>query len=123
MHELLKNNAEWSRALRNKDAQYFERVHGETLPEYFWIGCSTQDLPAHQLVGIQPSQMLVHHNLGNMVLETDMNLMACLHHAIFDLKIQQIIICGHHESKAIASAMDGSGSGIAESWLRNLYHR
>ena len=88
--KLLQNNKEWAAEELNKDAEYFHRLADVQHPEFLWIGCSDSRVPADKITGTQPGEIFVHRNIANMVVHTDLNLLAVLEYAVNHLKVKHI---------------------------------
>jgi carbonic anhydrase len=54
-----------------------------------------------------------------MVVGTDFNLMAGVQYAVSDLKIPDIIVCGHYDCAGIQASFKRN-DGPIESWLTNV---
>jgi carbonic anhydrase len=118
--KLLLENKAWAREKVQDDPEYFSRlVHLQT-PEFLWIGCSDSRVPANEITGTQPGEIFVHRNVANLVVHTDLNLLTVLDYAVRVLKVQHIIVCGHHGCGGVRAAMTNHDMGIANKWLRNI---
>lgn len=118
--KLLQNNKEWASSVVKKDPDYFTRLEHIQHPEYLWIGCSDSRVPANEITGTKPGEIFVHRNIANMVVHTDMNLLAVLEYAVNHLKVKHIIVCGHYGCGGVKAAMTNHNFGIINKWIRNI---
>lgn len=118
--KLLQNNKEWATSVVKKDPDYFTRLEHIQHPEYLWIGCSDSRVPANEITGTKPGEIFVHRNIANMVVHTDMNLLAVLEYAVNHLKVKHIIVCGHYGCGGVKAAMTNHNFGIINKWIRNI---
>lgn len=119
--KLLKANKDWANSIKAEDPQYFERLSKLQTPEFLWIGCSDSRVPADRITGTQPGEIFVHRNIANLVVNTDVNLLAVLDFAVTVLKVRHVIVCGHYGCggiKAAASRQDHKP--VLNMWLRNI---
>lgn len=119
--KLLLENKAWAAEKVLDDPNYFERlVHLQT-PEFLWIGCSDSRVPANEITGTQPGEIFVHRNIANMVVNTDVNLLAVLDYAVTHLKVKHIIVCGHYGCGGVKAAMAKTDfKPVLNMWLRNI---
>ncbi|HEY0434237.1 MAG TPA: carbonic anhydrase [Chitinophagaceae bacterium] len=119
--KLLRDNKAWATAQVEKDPHYFERlVHLQT-PEILWIGCSDSRVPANQITGTEPGEIFVHRNVGNLVVNTDVNVLAVLDFAVTHLKVRHVIVCGHYGCGGImAASTNDDFKPVLNMWLRNI---
>lgn len=117
---LFQNNEEWIHSKTSKDPEYFQKMAKFQDPTYFWIGCSDSRVPANEIVGLEPGEMLVHRNVANLFPHTDLNCLSVLEFAVDILKIQHVIVCGHYGCNGVKSAMEDRQLGIVDNWLRNI---
>ena len=71
-------------------------------------------------MGIRPGQIFVHHNIANMVPNTDLSTMSTINYAIKHLHVKHIVVCGHYDCGGIKAAMQPADLGILNPWLRNI---
>jgi len=117
---LLLQNQSWSKQQVSRDPEFFKRLSETQSPKFLWIGCSDSRVPADAITGTQPGQIFVHRNIANMVVHTDLNLLSVLEYAVVHLKVEHIIVCGHHGCGGVKAAMTNKDFGILNHWLRNI---
>jgi carbonic anhydrase len=120
-HErLLLENKAWAQGRVQDDPHFFKRLENLQTPEFLWVGCSDSRVPANEITGTQPGEIFVHRNIANMVVHTDLNLLAVLEYAVHHLKVKHIIVCGHYGCGGVKAAMTHTSLGIINKWLRNI---
>jgi carbonic anhydrase len=120
-HErLLLENKAWAAERIEEDPDFFKRLENIQSPEFLWVGCSDSRVPANEITGTQPGEIFVHRNIANMVVHTDLNLLAVLDYAVHHLKVKHIIVCGHYGCGGVKAAMTRHSFGIINKWLRNI---
>ncbi len=117
---ILENNQKWVQDRLDADPEYFYKLSHGQKPTILYIGCSDSRVAAEEMMGVSPGDVFVHRNIGNMVPNTDLNVMSVIHYAIDHLKVDNIIICGHYYCGAVKSAMQSADMGIINPWLRNI---
>jgi len=119
--KLLLENKAWAAEKKSEDPQYFERLSHLQTPEFLWIGCSDSRVPANEITGTQPGEIFVHRNVANLVVNTDVNLLAVLDFAVTHLKVKHVIVCGHYGCGGIkAAATNTDYRPVLNMWLRNI---
>lgn len=119
--KLLKENKNWAAGKISQDPEYFERLAHLQTPEFLWIGCSDSRVPANEITGTQPGEIFVHRNVANLVVNTDVNLLAVVDFAVTHLKVKHIIICGHYGCGGIKAANTKTDfKPVLNMWLRNI---
>lgn len=53
------------------------------------IGCADARVPANELIGLRPGEVLVQRNVGNIASFKDMNLMSCLEYAVAGARLPE----------------------------------
>jgi carbonic anhydrase len=118
---LLLENKAWAAEKIEQDPEYFERLAHLQTPEFLWIGCSDSRVPANEITGTQPGEIFVHRNVANLVVNTDVNLLAVLDYAVTHLKVKHVIVCGHYGCGGIkAAATKVDYKPVLNMWLRNI---
>src|SRR3982751_4584852 len=119
--KLLLENKAWAAEKTEKDPDYFERLSKIQTPEFLWIGCSDSRVPANEITGTQPGEIFVHRNVANLVVNTDVNLLAVLDFAVTHLKVKHVIVCGHYGCGGIKAADTQTDfKPVLNMWLRNI---
>ena len=105
----------------SEDPEYFERLSQLQAPEFLWIGCSDSRVPANEITGTQPGEIFVHRNVANLVVNTDVNLLAVLDFAVTHLQVKHVIVCGHYGCGGIKAASTKTDyRPVLNMWLRNI---
>jgi len=119
--KLLLQNKAWAEEITTDDSEYFKRLARLQTPEFLWIGCSDSRVPADRITGTQPGEIFVHRNVANLVVNTDVNLLAVLDFAVTVLKVRHVIVCGHYGCGGIkAAATQHDHKPVLNMWLRNI---
>lgn len=118
---LLDANKEWAKHKVGSDPDFFNRLSHIQTPQFLWIGCSDSRVPADQITGTQPGEIFVHRNVANLVVNTDVNLLAVLDFAVTNLKVKHVIVCGHYSCGGIkAASTKHDHKPVLNMWLRNI---
>ncbi|MCP9755812.1 carbonic anhydrase [Lacihabitans sp. CCS-44] len=120
INRLLANNKRWATEKVAKNPSFFSNLQHIQSPDFLWIGCSDSRVPADQVSGTQPGEIFVQRNIANMVVHTDLNLLAVLEYAVNYLNVKHIIVCGHYNCGGVKAAMSHSNYGIINKWIRNI---
>lgn len=118
--KLLLNNRIWAQEKLDEDKDYFKTLAREQKPEYLWIGCADSRVPANEVIGAEPGELFVHRNIANMVVHTDINMLSVLQYAVEELKVKNVIVCGHYGCGGVKAALSSHHLGILNKWLRNI---
>ena len=119
--KLLLENSAWAKEKVDADPEFFSRLEHLQSPKFLWIGCSDSRVPANEITGTQPGEIFVHRNVANLVINTDVNLLAVLDFAVTHLKVKHVIVCGHYGCGGIkAAATKHDYKPVLNMWLRNI---
>ncbi len=106
--------------MREHDADFFGKLARQQSPEYLWIGCSDSRVPANQITGLAPGEVFVHRNIGNVVVQTDLNCLSVIEFAVDLLRVKHIMVVGHYGCSGVHAALTGRRIGLADNWLRQI---
>lgn len=120
INRLLDNNKKWAIEMTVENPDFFKDLQDIQTPDFLWIGCSDSRVPADKVTGTQPGEIFVQRNIANMVVHTDLNLLAVLEYAVNYLDVKHIIVCGHYNCGGVKAAMSNSNYGIINKWIRNI---
>ena len=119
--KLLLENKAWASEKVEEDPDYFNRLAQLQTPEFLWIGCSDSRVPANEITGTQPGEIFVHRNVANLVIKTDVNLLAVLDYAVNHLKVRHVIVCGHYGCGGVKAATTKTDfKAVLNMWLRHI---
>jgi carbonic anhydrase len=118
--DIFHNNKSWAEKIRKEDPSFFERLAKQQKPRVLWIGCSDSRVPANQICGLDPGEIFVHRNVGNVVTHTDVNCLSVLQFAVDVLQVKHVILCGHYGCGGVNAAIDGRPLGLIDNWLRHI---
>ncbi|MFW5874565.1 MAG: carbonic anhydrase, partial [Verrucomicrobiota bacterium] len=117
---LIENNRRWAGQILEKDPHYFEKLSRQQSPQYLWIGCSDSRVPVNVITGLAPGEVFVHHNIANMVVNSDLNMLSVLQFAVDVLKVKHVIVCGHYGCGGIHAALDPTPHGLIDNWICHI---
>ena len=120
LKRLLDQNRAWAENIKASDPDFFPTLAKQQSPRFLWIGCADSRVPATQLAGMMPGEMFVHRNVANVVVHTDFNCLSVMQFAVDVLKVDHIIVCGHHGCGGVKAAMDNLQLGLIDNWLRHV---
>ena len=120
LKRLLDQNRAWAENIKANDPDFFPALAKQQSPKFLWIGCADSRVPSTQLVGVAPGEMFVHRNVANVVEHTDFNCLSVMQYAVDVLKVEHIIVCGHHGCGGVKAAMDNLQLGLIDNWLRHV---
>lgn len=125
---LFENNQNWAESKTAQNPDYFKHLSKDQDPHYLWIGCSDSRVPANEIVGLEPGELFVHRNVGNICPHTDFNCLSVLEFAVNIVQVKHVIVCGHYGCGGVKAAMEDHHLGLVDNWLRNIrdvysYHK
>lgn len=117
---LLDNNRRWVESTTSLDPAFFSRLAGQQKPAYMWIGCCDSRVPANEILGLLPGEVFVHRNIGNVVVDSDLNCMSAVQYAIKVLGIRHIMLTGHYGCGAVLASMGERTHELVERWINPI---
>jgi len=118
--DVLKANRQWTTDKLAEDPTFFDKLGKGQSPDYLWIGCSDSRVPANQIAGMEPGDVFVHRNVGNLVCNSDLNCQSVIEYAVGHLDIKHIIVAGHYDCGAVKASLEKQDLGLIEHWVRNI---
>ena len=118
--QLFDNNRVWAAKMTRQDPEFFSRLSAQQAPQYLWIGCADSRVPANEIVGLAPGELLVHRNVANVVVHADLNCLSVLQFAVEVLKVRHVIVCGHYGCGGVGAALRDDRLGLVDNWLRHV---
>ncbi|KPM49943.1 carbonate dehydratase [Jiulongibacter sediminis] len=118
--QLLESNKAWAKAQAEADPTFFEKMAAGQSPEFLWIGCADSRAPADKITQTDPGSIFVHRNVANLVVHTDMNMLAVLQYAVEHLHVKHIMVVGHYGCGGVKAAMSNAELGLINKWVRNI---
>jgi carbonic anhydrase len=118
--ELFVRNRAWAAARVAEDPDFFRRLCGLQSPRYLWIGCADSRVPANQIVGLEPGELFVHRNVGNVFDPSDPNAVSVLQYAVEVLGVAHVIVCGHYECGGVLAAFGAGLKPPLDDWIERL---
>src|SRR5215470_105106 len=120
LKQLLDQNKAWAEGIKASNPAFFPTLAKQQTPTFLWIGCADSRVPATQLVGLGAGELFVHRNVANVVVHTDFNCLSVMQYAVDVLKVEHIIVCGHHGCGGVKAAMNNLQLGLIDNWLRHV---
>ncbi len=120
LKHIFENNREWANKRVSADPAYFSKLAAGQQPKLLYIGCSDSRVSAEELMGLKPGEVFVHRNIANMVPNTDLSVMSVIEYAVDVLKVEHVVVCGHHSCGGVKAAMEPADMGLLNPWLRNI---
>ncbi len=117
IEKMLAYNRQWSEQIRQENPGYLETIAADQQPEILWIGCSDSRVGPDQLIGLPMGSIFVHRNVANIFATNDLNCLAVLEYAVDELKVPNIVVCGHYGCGGIKAALEHSGVQPVDLWL------
>src|SRR5947209_19355139 len=106
--------------MTRQDPEFFSRLSSQQAPQYLWIGCADSRVPANEIVGLAPGELLVHRNIANVVVHADLNCLSVLQFAVEVLEVEHVIVCGHYGCGGVRAALRDDRLGLVDNWLRHV---
>ena len=63
----------------------------------------------------------VHRNIANVVVHTDLNCLSVIQYAVDVLKVEHIMVVGHHGCGGVRAALFGERHGLVDNWRHHIH--
>lgn len=126
MKKLINGIVEFRKNLTQEHRDLFAKLALGQKPDALFIACSDSRVVPNLFASTNPGDLFVVRNVGNLIPPFKMNsedvsAQAAIEFAVFNLKISNIIVCGHSECGAIEAIADGkeiSSCPHLNAWLK-----
>ncbi|MBM3389746.1 MAG: hypothetical protein FJY26_09625 [Betaproteobacteria bacterium] len=102
-------------------------VNKQQNSKYMWVGCSDGRVPANEIAGPDPGEVFVQRNMANVAnvakveMHSDLNALSTIQFAVEHLRVEQVMVVGHHGCAGVRAAVRGICGGMADNWLCHEY--
>ena len=126
MKKLIQGIVDFRKNLTTKNRNLFASLALEQKPEALFIACSDSRVIPNLFASINPGDLFVLRNIGNIIPPasstlSDLSTTAAIEFSIFSLNVSDIIVCGHSECGAmqtLAQGIDTLSCPHLKSWLK-----
>ncbi len=120
----IQKNRQWKEKMQQQTKAERLALEQGQAPKALWIGCVDSRVNPSQILSMDPGELLVHRNMGNI--STDPAVQGTLEFGISQLGIRTIVLCGHYGCGAVQAAMTlpetTTQDSPAETWIRQHIH-
>lgn len=109
---LLLSNLAWSQEVAAREPEFFTKLARGQQPRILWIGCSDSRVPAERITNAQPGELFVHRNIANLYTSDDGNASSVIEYAVHALKVEHVVICGHHHCGGVRAALSPASDAL-----------
>ena len=118
---LFESNKKWVDETNERDKDFFTELGKGQSPDYLYIGCADSRVAISKLTGLDLGNVFVHRNIANMVVSSDLNLLAVLTYAVDHLKVKHILVTGHYDCGGVRASVKNQDLGqVLDAWLQNI---
>lgn len=112
MKKLIQGIVEFRKNLTQEYRDLFKQLALGQKPDALFIACSDSRVVPNLFASTNPGDLFVIRNVGNLIPPIkssieEVSVQAAIEFAVFNLKISNIIVCGHSECGAIEAISDG----------------
>lgn len=121
MDRLYKGIYRFQRSYFKKEEEFFRRLSRDQNPEVLFITCADARVDPNLVTQSKPGDLFIVRNVGNIIPPYDAikdknSVAAAIEFAVLELRVADIIICGHSNCGAIQTLFQ------EESELKNMPH-
>jgi carbonic anhydrase len=117
INTLLNGNRRFVADEFNQRLDYYRGIAEAQTPTVLWIGCSDSRVSENAITNSLPGTIFVHRNVANIIAFNDVNIASIIEYAISNLRIPDIVVCGHTKCGGIAALESGIENHYIADWL------
>src|SRR5436305_12165383 len=132
MRKLRQGIVDFRKSRRPEYASTFARLALGQAPDALFVACSDSRVVPNLFASTEPGDLFVLRNVGNIVApcgtqgvsQSDESEGAALEFSVLQLKVNDVIVCGHSECGAMRALVDGREKldlPHMRSWLRHAH--
>lgn len=118
--KLLLENKAWVQEKLHVNKKYFNKLNEPRHPHTFWIGCTDSRVAPTVILNRELGDVCKHQNPGPLIQKDDANGVSALYHAIVNLKVHHVVVCGHTNCDYVEMSMMDDLPEIMSNWLHPL---
>lgn len=127
MRKLIEGIVSFRKSLNEEHRALFSQLASGHKPDTLFIACCDSRVVPNLFASTDPGDLFVVRNVGNMVPPSgagieDNSVIAALEFSLFNLKVNDIVLCGHSECGAMQALLDSYNCPTCShlsSWLRH----
>lgn len=115
--KLLLENKAWVQEKLHFNKKYFNKLNQPRHPHILWIGCTDSRVAPTVILNRELGDVCKHLNPGPLIQKDDANGTSAIYHAIVNLHVQHVVVCGHTNCDYVEMSMMGDLPEIMSNWL------
>lgn len=117
----MERNIVWRDSLTETDPDLLDQNAAGQEPGILFLGCSDSRVPETTITGSRPGEIFAHRNIANVIHPGDPNVTSVITYAINELKVKDVVVCGHILCGGVKAAIENEVvGGVLDSWLLPL---
>jgi carbonic anhydrase len=124
MEKLKKGIIQFRKDVQQKDLDHYSKLAIGQKPDALFVACSDSRVVPNIFASTDPGDLFVLRNVGNIIppfnsSNVDTSAIAAIEYSVLELKIKDIIICGHSECGAMNALLNNttSPSSNLHNWI------
>ncbi len=96
-----------------EEREFFQRIAGKQTPSVFFVTCADSRVDPNLVTQSRPGELFIVRNVGNIIppyteIKDKNSVAAAMEFAVLELKVDDIIVCGHSNCGAMQSLHRGT---------------
>jgi carbonic anhydrase len=123
MEKLIRGIVEFRKKITQEERDLFAKLASGQRPDALFIACSDSRVVPNTFASTNPGDLFVIRNMGNLVPPAantkELSTQAAIEFSIYNLKVSNIIVCGHSECGAMQALIEGNNCKMSHlaPWL------